>query len=178
MHQIGQVAETVGLSLRTIRYFQEVGLVPPSGRSRVSNIKRGAFGRHQPAVRKFLVAHDLVKSRKRTTGRKGQRVLSPDVIRWTAVTMDKVGAENTASSRCVPSVLIVTAVTGLVPISCECVLGLQTFWSELNSLKTSFLALVLSVVAWGRLPSSAGGSVFASVTAGGCYSFRSCTSSL
>lgn len=33
MYQIGQVAETVGLSLRTIRYYEEVGLVPPSGRS-------------------------------------------------------------------------------------------------------------------------------------------------
>lgn len=33
MHQIGQVAETVGLSLRTIRHYEEVGLVPPSGRS-------------------------------------------------------------------------------------------------------------------------------------------------
>ena len=92
--------------------------------------------------------------------------------------MNKVGAENTASSRCVPSVSIVTAVTGLVPIACECLLGLQTFWSELTSLKNSFLALVLSVVAWGRLPSSAGGSVFASAAPGGCYSFRSCTSSL
>jgi DNA-binding transcriptional MerR regulator len=33
MHQIGQVAETVGLSLRTIRHYEEIGLVPPSGRS-------------------------------------------------------------------------------------------------------------------------------------------------
>ena len=33
MHQIGEVAETVGLSLRTIRYYGEVGLVEPSGRS-------------------------------------------------------------------------------------------------------------------------------------------------
>ncbi len=33
MHQIGEVAETVGLSLRTIRHWDEVGLVPPSGRS-------------------------------------------------------------------------------------------------------------------------------------------------
>ena len=34
LHQIGEVAEIVGLSLRTIRYYEEVGLVPPSGRSR------------------------------------------------------------------------------------------------------------------------------------------------
>ena len=33
MYQIGQVAESVGLSLRTIRHYEEVGLVPPSGRS-------------------------------------------------------------------------------------------------------------------------------------------------
>lgn len=33
MHQIGEVAEAVGLSLRTIRYYDEVGVVPPSGRS-------------------------------------------------------------------------------------------------------------------------------------------------
>jgi len=33
MHQIGQVAGAVGLSLRTIRHWEEVGLVLPSGRS-------------------------------------------------------------------------------------------------------------------------------------------------
>lgn len=33
-HQIGEVVEAVGLSLRTIRHYDEVGLVPPSGRSR------------------------------------------------------------------------------------------------------------------------------------------------
>ena len=33
MHQIGEVADAVGLSLRTIRYYEETGLVPPSGRS-------------------------------------------------------------------------------------------------------------------------------------------------
>jgi DNA-binding transcriptional MerR regulator len=33
MHQIGEVAEAVGLSLRTIRHYEEVDLVPPSGRS-------------------------------------------------------------------------------------------------------------------------------------------------
>jgi DNA-binding transcriptional MerR regulator len=31
--QIGEVAERTGLSLRTIRYYGEVGLVPPSARS-------------------------------------------------------------------------------------------------------------------------------------------------
>ncbi len=34
MHQIGEVVEAVELSLRTIRHYDEVGLVPPSGRSR------------------------------------------------------------------------------------------------------------------------------------------------
>ncbi len=33
MHQIGEVAEAVGLSLRTIRHYEEVGVVPPSGRT-------------------------------------------------------------------------------------------------------------------------------------------------
>jgi MerR family copper efflux transcriptional regulator len=33
MMQIGEVAERTGLSLRTIRYYQEVGLVVPSERS-------------------------------------------------------------------------------------------------------------------------------------------------
>jgi DNA-binding transcriptional MerR regulator len=32
-HQIGEVADAVGLSLRTIRYYEEVGLVPPTGRT-------------------------------------------------------------------------------------------------------------------------------------------------
>lgn len=31
--QIGEVAERTGLSLRTIRYYEEVGLVVPSARS-------------------------------------------------------------------------------------------------------------------------------------------------
>ena len=33
LFQIGEVAERVGLSLRTLRYYEEVGLVLPSGRS-------------------------------------------------------------------------------------------------------------------------------------------------
>lgn len=33
MHQIGEVAAEVGLSLRTIRHYEEVDLVPPSGRT-------------------------------------------------------------------------------------------------------------------------------------------------
>jgi MerR family copper efflux transcriptional regulator len=33
MHQIGEVADRVGLSVRTIRYYEEAGLVVPSGRS-------------------------------------------------------------------------------------------------------------------------------------------------
>lgn len=32
-YQIGEVAESVGLSLRTIRYYEEIGLVAPSGRT-------------------------------------------------------------------------------------------------------------------------------------------------
>ena len=33
MHQIGEVADAVGLSLRTIRYYDETGVVVPTGRS-------------------------------------------------------------------------------------------------------------------------------------------------
>lgn len=33
MRQIGEVATAVGLSLRTIRYYEEADLAPPSGRS-------------------------------------------------------------------------------------------------------------------------------------------------
>lgn len=33
LHQIGEVAERTGLSLRTIRYYEEMGLVVPSGRT-------------------------------------------------------------------------------------------------------------------------------------------------
>lgn len=33
VHQIGVVADAVGLSLRTIRHYEEVGVVVPSGRS-------------------------------------------------------------------------------------------------------------------------------------------------
>ncbi len=33
MYRIGEVSEAVGLSLRTIRHYEEVSLVPPSGRS-------------------------------------------------------------------------------------------------------------------------------------------------
>ena len=32
-YQIGEVADSVGLSLRTIRYYEEIGLVTPSGRT-------------------------------------------------------------------------------------------------------------------------------------------------
>lgn len=33
MHQIGEAAARVGLSLRTVRYYEEVGLAVPSGRT-------------------------------------------------------------------------------------------------------------------------------------------------
>lgn len=32
-YQIGEAAQRVGLSLRTIRYYEEIGLVTPSGRT-------------------------------------------------------------------------------------------------------------------------------------------------
>jgi len=33
LHQIGEVSERTGLSLRTIRYYEEMGLVVPTGRT-------------------------------------------------------------------------------------------------------------------------------------------------
>jgi DNA-binding transcriptional MerR regulator len=33
LHQIGEVAQRVGLSLRTVRYYEEVGLISPERRS-------------------------------------------------------------------------------------------------------------------------------------------------
>lgn len=53
MHRIGEVAEAVGLSLRTIRYYEEAGLVLPSGRS------AGGFGLYTGAdiERLRLVKH-------------------------------------------------------------------------------------------------------------------------
>jgi DNA-binding transcriptional MerR regulator len=33
LHQIGEVAERVGLSLRTVRYYEEVGLLSPPART-------------------------------------------------------------------------------------------------------------------------------------------------
>jgi DNA-binding transcriptional MerR regulator len=33
LHQIGEVADRIGLSLRTIRHYEEMGVVVPSGRS-------------------------------------------------------------------------------------------------------------------------------------------------
>ena len=33
VHQIGEVADAVGLSIRTIRHYDEIGVVTPSGRS-------------------------------------------------------------------------------------------------------------------------------------------------
>lgn len=33
MHQIGEVAETVDLSLRTVRYYEEMGLITPEQRT-------------------------------------------------------------------------------------------------------------------------------------------------
>ncbi|MBB3661622.1 DNA-binding transcriptional MerR regulator [Prauserella sediminis] len=48
--QIGEVAERTGLSLRTIRYYEEVGLVVPSARS------QGGFRLYQePDVDRLLL---------------------------------------------------------------------------------------------------------------------------
>jgi DNA-binding transcriptional MerR regulator len=54
-YQIGEVAERVGLSLRTIRYYEEIGLAVPSGRT------EGGFRLYREADIKRL---ELVKALK------------------------------------------------------------------------------------------------------------------
>jgi DNA-binding transcriptional MerR regulator len=52
--QIGEVAEHTGLSLRTIRYYEEVGLVAPSARS------QGGFRLYtEPDVARLKLARQL-----------------------------------------------------------------------------------------------------------------------
>ncbi|WP_142001441.1 MerR family transcriptional regulator [Amycolatopsis cihanbeyliensis] len=52
--QIGEVAERTGLSLRTIRYYEEVGLVTPSARS------QGGFRLYtEPDVARLLLARRM-----------------------------------------------------------------------------------------------------------------------
>lgn len=52
--QIGEVAERVGLSLRTVRYYEEVGLVTPVERS------TGGFRIYdQDAVARLMLVRDL-----------------------------------------------------------------------------------------------------------------------
>lgn len=52
--QIGEVAEQVGLSLRTVRYYEEVGLVAPIDRS------PGGFRMYdEHAVERLKLARDL-----------------------------------------------------------------------------------------------------------------------
>lgn len=52
--QIGEVAERVGLSLRTVRYYEEIGLVAPVGRS------PGGFRIYdEDAVERLALVRDL-----------------------------------------------------------------------------------------------------------------------
>ncbi|CAM3102942.1 MerR family transcriptional regulator [Stackebrandtia soli] len=86
--QIGEVAERTCLSLRTIRYYEEVGLVVPSGRS------RGGFRLYTEAnVRRLWLIRRLKPLE-----------LSLDQIRDLLTTLDRVesgavAAEDAATLR-------------------------------------------------------------------------------
>lgn len=77
MHQIGEVAEAVRLSLRTIRHYEEVGLVPPSGRTSggfrlytEDDIERLRLVKHMKPLEFTLEEmRDLLDARDRLAGR-------------------------------------------------------------------------------------------------------------
>lgn len=83
MYQIGEVAEAVDLSLRTIRHWDEVALVPPSGRS------AGGFRLYTDDDVERL---RLIKSLKPLD-------LSLDEIRDLLVTRDRLQAAPTPAER-------------------------------------------------------------------------------
>lgn len=88
--QIGEVADRCGLSLRTIRYYEEVGLVAPSARSqggfrlytdgdvrRLHQIKRmKVLGLTLEQMRELLGVLDQLTARPEPTGPARARLLS------------------------------------------------------------------------------------------------------
>lgn len=88
--QIGEVADRIGLSLRTIRYYEEVGLVAPSARSqggfrlytdtdvrRLHQIKRmKVLGLTLEQMRELLGVLDQLAARPDLTGPARTRLLA------------------------------------------------------------------------------------------------------
>ena len=88
MHQIGEAAARVGLSLRTVRYYEEVGLVRPSGRTEGgfrlytdSDIERLALVKQMKPLdftleemRDLLAVREALKSEDVSAGRRDQLV--------------------------------------------------------------------------------------------------------
>lgn len=76
LYQIGEVAERAGLSLRTLRYYEEVGLVRPSGRSPggfrlydEADIERAMFVKQlKPLEFSLEQIRELIQIRERLTG--------------------------------------------------------------------------------------------------------------
>ncbi len=106
MHQIGEVADLTGLSLRTIRHYEEVDLVPPSGRT------TGGFRLYTDAdIERLLVVKHL-KPLKFTLEETREIVEALDVVRAgnrdgdvadvdVAAACDRLGAlASSASERC------------------------------------------------------------------------------
>lgn len=88
LYQIGEVAERVGLSLRTLRYYDEVGLVQPSGRSPggfrlydESDIARAGFVKQlKPLEFSLEQIRELLEIRDRLTGATGGAIEDLDLV--------------------------------------------------------------------------------------------------
>ena len=88
LYQIGEVAERVGLSLRTLRYYEEVGLVQPSGRSPggfrlydESDIARAEFAKQlKPLEFSLEQIREVLEIRDRLTGATAGAIEDLDLV--------------------------------------------------------------------------------------------------
>lgn len=101
MHQIGEVAGRLGLSLRTVRYYEEVGLVVPSGRT------EGGFRLYTEddierlALVRQLKPLDFTLDELRTLLELRDRLAEEDNPEMRATLADRLGAyADSAAERC------------------------------------------------------------------------------